>query len=154
MNSISGDQQAILEENMDALYKCAMQLRFSLDKCLTITPPFSAENLESIEALTSRFARTADVLTHKAVKSLVLYLSEDAMTFIDTANFLEKIRVATSFDDVIRIRELRNEIAHEYSNRDTEELLHACLTFSPTLFGMMTRLVEYVHVLPRVTKER
>jgi len=72
------------------------------------------------------------------------FLREDAMTFLDIANFLEKIRVATSADEVIQIRELRNEIAHEYSNRDTAELLAACLSLSPSLFGMITRLEEYV----------
>ena len=32
----------------------------------------------------------------------------------------------------------------------TTELLNACLTFSPTLFDMMARLVEYIHKLPPV----
>ena len=150
MTAALNNRRAILDESMDALAKCAEQLSFSLKKCVDISAPFTADNLESIEALTSRFARTADVLTHKAVKSLLLYLREDTMTFLDVANYLEKIRVANTFDDVIHIRELRNEIAHEYSNRDTAELLDACLAFSPTLFDMMSRLVEYVHKLPPV----
>ena len=103
MNAAIDNRRAILDESMDGLAKSAEQLAFSLKKCAVIAPPFSAENLESIEALTSRFARTADVLTHKAVKSLLLYLREDTMTFLDLANYLEKIRVATSSDDVIHV---------------------------------------------------
>jgi len=45
----------MLEESMEGLRKSAEQLRFSLEKCAALTPPLSADNLESIEALTSRF---------------------------------------------------------------------------------------------------
>ena len=70
------------------------------------------------------------------------------MTFLDTTNFLEKIAVATSADDVIEVRELRNEIAHEYSNRDTLELRDACTLLSSTLFELIQRLETYVRDLP------
>ena len=66
------------------------------------------------------------------------------MSFLDTANFLEKIRVAQSADDVIQIRELRNEIAHEYSNRDSVEMLDACRTMSSILFAMIEELKMYI----------
>ena len=66
------------------------------------------------------------------------------MSFLDTANFLEKIRVAQSADDVIQIRELRNEIAHEYSNRDSKEMLDACRTMSSILFDMIEELKMYI----------
>ena len=138
------DRRVILAESLDALQKCTAQLRFSIDKCASFSPPFSAADLESIEALTSRFARTSDVLTHKASRSLLLFLREDAMSFLDTANFLEKIRVAQSADDVIQIRELRNEIAHEYSNRDSVEMLDACRTMSSILFAMIEELKMYI----------
>ena len=138
----------MLEESMEGLRKSAEQLRFSLKKCAVLAPPLSADNLESIEALTSRFARTSDVLTHKAVRSLLYFLREDTMTFLDTTNFLEKISVAPSADDVIEVRDLRNEIAHEYSNRDTLELRDACTLLSSTLFELIQRLETYVRDLP------
>ena len=135
----------ILRANMRDLEMCAEQLRFSLNKCAVLTPPFSPEALESIEALTSRFARTADVFTHKAVKSLMLYLQEDTVTFVDTTNFLEKLGIAESANKVVEIRELRNEIAHEYAERETNELLDACRQLSPTLFTLIASLQTYVN---------
>jgi len=143
MDHRTDDRRAILKESLDALHKAAEQLRYSIEKCSALPMPFTPQGLESIEALTSRFARTSDLFTHKAVRSLLYYLREDIASFLDAANFLEKTQIAPSANDVIEVRELRNEIAHEYSDRDTLELRDACLALSPTLFAMIEKLDQY-----------
>ena len=46
------------------------------------------------------------------------------------------------------IRELRNEIAHEYSERDVAEVKAACQTLAPRLVEIAGRLATYAGGLP------
>src|SRR3990167_11049352 len=111
------DKKSVLLENLESLERSAEHLRYPLEKCKTLAPPFSPENLESIEALSARFARTADILTQKVVRSLLLYLREEAGSFIDTTNRMEKMGLTDSAQTMLEIRDLRNEIVHDYSHR-------------------------------------
>src|SRR3989344_6004319 len=114
------DKKSVLLENLESLERSVEQLRSSLEKCEKLAPPFSPENLESIEALSARFARTADILTQKVVRSLSLYLREEPGTFIDMTNYMEKMNLTDSAQTMLEIRDLRNEIVHDYSNRDSK----------------------------------
>ena len=82
-----------LEESLRSLEKALETLRYSYVKCKKITgkDKLNAEDQESFEALTSRFARTADILTQKVLKSLFALIHERPRTFLDAANLLEKI---------------------------------------------------------------
>ena len=118
--SMQDEKKSILLENLQMLEQSVEQLRYSLEKCKTLDQPFSPENLESIEALSARFARTADILTQKVVRSLMLYLREETGTFIDMTNRMEKMNLTDSAQTMLEIRDLRNEIVHDYSNRDSK----------------------------------
>ena len=113
-----------LEENIALLEHSLRSLNYSKNKCenIKLKDSYSEEDLESLEAMTARFARTSDILTQKVFKGLFLFLQEKPLTFIDSANFLEKIGIIEGAKDILRIRELRNEIAHEYSTFDLNEI--------------------------------
>lgn len=98
------------------LEKLMTALAYSYEKCDDIgeKEEYDLEEQESFEALTSRFARTSDILTQKVLKTLFILLQENIKTIIDTANFLEKLEVIEKADDLLNIREIRNQIAHEY----------------------------------------
>jgi len=91
------------------------------------------QQLETLEALASRFARTAGIFTQKVIYSLLHWLREDLPTFIDKMNFCEKIGVITAAGDLIEIRALRNAITHEYQQRDLIELYRKVLSSEPKL---------------------
>ena len=146
-DSMQDEKKSVLLENLQMLEQSAEQLRYSLLKCKTLAPPFSPENLESIEALSARFARTADILTQKVVRSLLLYLREDSGTFIDTANHMEKMRLADSAQSILEIRDLRNEIVHDYGHRDSKEVKDACSALAPALLDAIARTKEYIAAL-------
>ena len=49
-------------------------------------------------------------------------LRESQNTFIDMVNKAEQIELINSADDLINIRDLRNEIAHEYIEEELFEI--------------------------------
>ena len=140
------DKSALLE-NLKDLDQSVEQLRYSLEKCKDIVEPFSASDLESIEALSARFARTADILTQKVTRSLMLYLREEAGTFIDLANRMEKLHLTESAQSVIEIRDLRNEIVHEYSKRDSRDVRESCIALASALLDDASRVSVYIKAL-------
>ena len=88
----------------------------SVDKCrsIGIKPEYSFEELESFDSLTSKFNRTSDIFTQKVLRSVWMLLHESFVPFIDMMNKSEKMIIIQSVDQMIEIRDLRNQIAHEY----------------------------------------
>jgi hypothetical protein len=129
--------QAVLSANREVLGQSLPSFRRSLEKCrsLNLVGPRSFEVEESLDALTSKFARVSDIFTQKVLKSLVLLTREDAPTFVDRMNLCEKLGVISSAADLIEIRDLRNQIAHEYLSENLTEIYGDCLTLSEKLLA-------------------
>lgn len=80
---------------------------------------YNLDQLESWEALTARFARVTDIFLSKYIRLLVLELDPgfrgEMRDYLDKA---EKTSLISSADQWMKIRELRNKIAHEYTKED------------------------------------
>jgi len=121
-------------------------LLYSYEKCQAIKgnkSEYKPDELEAFEAFSARFARASDILTQKAIKSLLKILQEDIQTIIDTANFLEKIGILNKAEDLINIRELRNQIAHDYVAEDINDLYRDVLLYTPKLRDIAVNLKQY-----------
>jgi len=129
--------QSVLRSNREVLDQAVPSFSKSLEKCrsLNLAGPRSFEVEESLDALTSKFARVSDIFTQKVLKSLVLLTREDAPTFVDRMNLCEKLGVISSAEDLIEIRDLRNQIAHEYLSDNLTEIYGDCLTLSEKLLA-------------------
>jgi hypothetical protein len=129
--------QSVLKANREVLDQALPSFRRSLEKCrsLYLNGPRTFEVEESLDALTSKFARVSDIFTQKVLKSLVLLTREDAPTFIDRMNLCEKLGVITSAADLIEIRDLRNQIAHEYLSENLTEVYVDCMALSEKLLA-------------------
>ena len=147
---------AQLDEYLTILEKSLAALDYSYDKCSAIggKGEYDLEQQESFEALTSRFARTSDILTQKVFKSLFILLQEDMKTFIDMANFLEKLEIVENADDLLNIREIRNQIAHEYVEPDVKSLFMDVLHFVPQLKNIINNVNAYYNKLSSIKLER
>jgi uncharacterized protein YutE (UPF0331/DUF86 family) len=134
-----------LDEYFAALEKSLIALEYSYDKCNAIGEKgeYDLEQQESFEALTSRFARTSDILTQKVFKSIFILLQEDMKTIIDMANFLEKLEIVNKADDLLNIREIRNQIAHEYVEPDIKSLFMDVLHYIPQLKNIINNVKAY-----------
>ena len=130
---------AELEKGLEVLF-------YSYEKCKVINDnkkEYNPDELEAFEAFSARFARGSDILTQKVVKSLLKILQEDAQTFIDTANFLEKSGILEKAEDLFNIRELRNQIAHDYVAEDINSLFEDVLLYTPKLRDVADSLKKY-----------
>lgn len=137
---------AQLNENFEALEKSLDVLNYSFRKCKSLgeKEEYEQEEQESFEALTSRYARTSDILTQKVFKSLFALLQENVKTIIDSANILEKLGIVENADDILNIRELRNQIAHEYVEADLNALFMDVLRYVPAIETVANNLKKYI----------
>ncbi len=138
----------MLDEAITSLDKSLAALRHSCRKCSEINHPSEKYNLdeqESFEALASRFARSSDMLTQKVLKTLFILMQEDIKTVIDGANFLEKLEIIDNADDLLNIRAIRNQIAHDYIQDDLHGFYQEIITFIP----MLNQIAEAVKTFYR-----
>lgn len=135
-----------LDEHLNSLGKSIETLIYSYEKCSKIGKKnyYDLEEQESFEALASRFARTSDILTQKVLKTFYILLHEDIKTFIDGANFLEKLEIIEKADDLLNLRELRNQIAHEYVEMELPALFVDILGHVPILRLIIKRFKLFV----------
>ncbi|MGD9580550.1 MAG: hypothetical protein AB7V50_04200 [Vampirovibrionia bacterium] len=136
-----------LSENRDNLIKFLEMLLYSYNKCnkIGLNKEYDIEELESFEALTSRFARTADILTQKVYRTMLALLQEHPKTFIDMACFLEKLEIIESSESLLELRELRNQIAHEYKQADITRLFAEVMCYVPILDTCIQKVNQYIY---------
>ena len=135
-----------LDLNIKFLEKSIDALSYSYNKCSNIgeKKEYSLEEQEKFEALTSRFARTSDILTQKVLKTVFILIQENVKTTIDAANLLEKLEIIERADDLLNIRELRNQIAHEYQESELNSLFMDVLKYVPELEKIVDGLKKYL----------
>lgn len=125
-----------LREQLALARKATDALRYSHDR-IQASLPLPAEIPEELavqlEALTARFARLADLLIQKLFRAQDAMLLEDEGTLLDRLNRAEKRGVIHSVEQWREIRELRNQIAHEYVLSDLRELFEAVIRVTPVL---------------------
>lgn len=137
---------AQLNDTLVSLERALDSLRYSFAKCSVIdeTAEYDIDDQEKFEALTARFARTSDILTQKVFKTLFSLVHENPKTFIDAANLAEKIEIVETADDILNIRELRNQIAHEYIDDDLKTLFLEVLRYTPAIEKIINKTKRYI----------
>jgi len=134
-----------LKENFIRLDMAVKMLKYSLQRCkkIGIKTDYSLEELDRFESLASRFARTSDIYTQKVMKGIILILREEANTFIDRANLFEKLGISSA-EDLKLIRDLRNEISHEYRADDITEIFEAVIKYNDKLIGLIEESKAFI----------
>ena len=109
----------LLHEELDLLGLSVATLKLSVVKCrqIGIKPNYTFEEEESFDSLTSKFGRTSDLYTQKVLRTVWMLLHEPFVPFIDMLNKAEKMDLINSADQMIEIRDIRNEITHETSKQ-------------------------------------
>ncbi len=132
-------QIALAEAAADAL-------RYSFEQRPLVqdTRQYTPLDWERLDALTVRFARLADVLTQRVWRVLDLVEFEPpAATFLDRVARAEKRDLIGSALAWKEIRELRNEIVHEYVTASLMLLLANVIRHTPELLQATSRLARY-----------
>jgi hypothetical protein len=131
---VSRNKLDMLKEETDGLALAATHLEYSIARCVDLIgqeylPP---EQLERLESLTSRFARVADLLTQRVFRLFDEIELTGASTVLDRIYRAEK-RGWLDASQMIKIRELRNMIAHEYAAEKMTEIYAAVYALAQTL---------------------
>ncbi len=127
----------ILQSEWTILQTSVLTLRLSVEKCkaIGVKESYSFEEQESFDSLTSKFNRSSDIFTQKVLRSAWMLLHEPFEPFIDRMNKAEKMGLIQSADQLIEIRDLRNQIAHEYIPEAIRELIPEVIELTTHLFG-------------------
>ena len=116
--------EKILKQHWDLLLRSLKTLQQSREKTQVYLnkTDLNFEELESIDSLTSKFGRTSDIYLQKVLRTVWLLLREDTVPLIDLLNRAEKLRMILSADQLLQMRDIRNQITHEYLPEAAPEL--------------------------------
>jgi len=113
---------------------------------------FDVNDFETIKVLDTfifRYIKLQDYIASKIFKKFLEYIGENGEgTFLDILDRLEKLGFISSSKEWIKIRHLRNKIAHEYpeENEELKEDLILAIEYlqeiETTLFKMINYLKE------------
>ena len=103
----------------------------------------SEDHLIEFEALTGRFARLVDMLIHKLFRTIDTVELVDAGTLIDVMNRAEKRGFVDSALDLRALKDLRNDIAHEYLEKKLTILHKEVYQSVPKLFAIIAHSIAY-----------
>jgi hypothetical protein len=134
-----------LKVNLKNLAASLDWLHRSFDICIKIgiKTEYGKDEFDQFENLTSRYARTTDLLINKMMRSIDAVELIDSGSIIDAANRAEKRGIIDSVSQLRNLKDLRNEIAHEYETEDLSKLFALVLDAVPRLFVLADRTVHY-----------
>ncbi|WP_010257084.1 HepT-like ribonuclease domain-containing protein [Treponema primitia] len=134
-----------LMANLENLAASLNWLRRSFTSCdkIGIKTTYTEDEFDQFENLSSRYARTTDLLINKILRSIDAVELVDSGSVIDAANHAEKRGIIDSVSQLRELKDLRNEIAHEYETEDLSKLFALVLDATPRLFVLADRTVKY-----------
>lgn len=118
--------QLILERLNSSLQKCSMhlnRLHYASSQVYKLFPlssvtyfTLSEATIGNIDQLIFRFTKLQDEIGNNTFRLLLEYLQEDIADkpFRDILNILERLNIIESSDTWLSLRELRNDLTHEY----------------------------------------
>ena len=138
-------------KNLVGLYyskivKSLLHLEYSYNKAKnlkTSVAELSEDQLETWDGFAPRFARSSDLFLSKYIKA---YVSKDDPAFDggfrDYLNRAEKLELIDSVDQWLDIRDMRNVVVHEYSEKDLEKFFEKLIKYSPLLLELRSKLAD------------
>lgn len=145
------DKLLLLRNELDNLDKAAAYLATSIGRSANLLgrTDLSADELERLESMASRFARLSDLLIQRVMRLV------DDLELTPEGGLLDRIQRAEkrgwmqSTTDLVRIRELRNLVAHEYAADRMAEIYAGIVRLAPELLAIVPKVRAYVEDLAR-----
>ena len=105
---------------------------------------FTSEQVRCVDQFLFRFAKLQDVMGAKIFRNLLEFWDEDvaSLPMRDILDRLERYRLIPGADEWVYIRELRNELAHDYhlSEQDVVAVLNELFAKVEVLFGIYEKI--------------
>ncbi len=133
-------------ENLNLLEKNVKWLLKSYEKAknINLDKELSEEDLEVLETLSNRFGRTVDILINKVLRGLDIIELEDISRKLDIVIRAEKRGFVDDYRILIKMKDLRNELVHEYIQENLIEKFIEVLEYTPKLLNIINKLKSYI----------
>lgn len=134
-----------LQELSVSLEKQLFWLDYSYQQVKGLSSPdkFSIEQFNQFENLCSRYARTIDFLVRKFFRCLDDVEFENQGTLIDVVNHTHKRGLFEDIDLIRQIKDIRNEIAHEYLDDGLQSVFTDVLSTTSELIAIGRNSLQY-----------
>ena len=140
-----------LQREFDICDKHILRINEALEELSSTLPlttesyaQLSSEQIRCIDQFIFRFSKLQDAMGAKIFRYILEYLDEDvtSLPMRDILNRLEKYKFLPDANEWIYIRELRNEIAHDYPlmENDVVNILNELFTKVNTMYGIYDKL--------------
>ena len=139
--------KTIMQEIQTALAKQIDWLSYSHNQALKLPEKheeWEKSHYDVMESLCARFARGIDFLVRKVFRALddAEFLPQG--TLIDTVHRAHKRNLFENIETIQRIKDLRNQIAHEYADEVLADLFPEVRSLTQELIQMMQNTLVYV----------
>lgn len=135
----------LLRKHISQSKKAAVWLTKSIQKChsIDLDVKLTEPQFDVLENLTSRFARLSDILVQKLFRLLDQIELESTGTTIDVLNRAAK-RGFLDDETLRKIREIRNAVAHEYTEEELVNTFKEVKRLAPLLLEIQGKTESYV----------
>ena len=128
-----------------AFIELEKKFNFPIDKKIYTDIVNNAQYLAYSDQLIYRFSKLQDCMGAKLFKSILLYQGENVdKPFLDILNNLEKMEIL-DVDEWFELRDLRNEISHDYDNSDN----HA-INILNTIYSLQGELEKILNNIKKI----
>ena len=97
-----------------------------------------------MESLCARFGRDIDFLVRKVFRALDDAEFQPQGTLLDAVHRAHQRRLFEDLEAIREIKDLRNQIAHEYADEALTELFAEVLRLTPVLLQTMRNTLAYL----------
>lgn len=125
----------LLSKELDILEKSSTHLSYSLGRArqIDLDHPLDASDLEIMDSFSSRFMRAYEVLANQVLRTALTLMDERMESKRDNLNQAEKFQFISSYEQIDKIRILRNKVAHEYLEDEWLDIYTELLSLAPLL---------------------
>ena len=137
----------LLSESYLKLEVSLKSFELSYNKCkdIGLKANYSFDEAEAFDSLTSKFARISDLFTQKILRSIFLLLHEGTESLIDLANRADKLNIINDADTLLLIRDIRNQISHEYDDENLNIIYNQIFELAHLLKEDIFKSKQFAH---------
>lgn len=141
------EAKKIFCENLELLNKSLKWLKKSYERAKNINlnkSNLSENELETLETLSNRFSRVVDILINKVLRSLDILELEDINRKLDIVIRAERRGFVEDYRVLIELKDLRNELVHEYIQEAIVERFKEVIEETPVVIDIVKKVNRYV----------
>jgi hypothetical protein len=106
------------------------------------------EVIKTVDTFVFRFMKLQDYVGNRLFKAFLITVGDyaDTMSFVDVLDKLEKLGIVSSTEEWLKIRKLRNKLAHEYPDEleEIKEDLKEAINYAEVLEQTIERIKNYL----------